>query len=141
MKLLLSNQLLCLSLTPTYYMPGYVYDSPQTDLTSSNCLLRLFTFGGSSLTSISSRAYENLVMISINRCNPLSRISEDLHRIDIQSFLRGYHAYMDISTVIRQALLVKGEKIRSHNRSRISTSTSLSSKVSEQEGTTCGERK
>ena len=41
---------------------------------------------------------------------PLSRTSEDLHRIEMQSFLRGYHAYMDICTPeIGQALLVKRE--------------------------------
>ena len=40
----------------------------------------------------------------------LSRTSEHLHCIEIQSFLRGYHAYMDIWTpVIGQTLLVKRE--------------------------------
>ena len=41
---------------------------------------------------------------------PLSRTSEDLHHIEIQSFLRGNHAYIDIWTPeIGQTLLVKRE--------------------------------
>ena len=41
---------------------------------------------------------------------PLSRTSGDLHCLEIQSFVRGYHAYMDSWTpVIGQTLLVNRE--------------------------------
>ena len=41
---------------------------------------------------------------------PLSRTSGDLHCLEIQYFVRGYHAYMDIWTpVIGKTLLVKRE--------------------------------
>ena len=41
---------------------------------------------------------------------PISSSSGDLHCLEIQSFMRGYHAYMDSWTpVIGQTLLVKRE--------------------------------
>ena len=41
---------------------------------------------------------------------PLTRGAEDLHCLEIQSFARGYHAYMDIWTpVVGQVVLVKRE--------------------------------
>ena len=106
LKFLLSNQLLCLSLT--YYVPGYVHDSPKTDRHLPMLLLQLFTFGECGSTSISSRAYENLARISVTKASqPLIKQKHPLYRNTVLPDKEN-HAYMDIWTPeIGQALLVK----------------------------------
>ena len=51
---------------------------------------------------------------------PLGRTSEYLHRMEILSFLSGYHAYMGIWTPeIGQALLVKREPTNSKDKNAV----------------------
>lgn len=58
------------------------------------------------LITTTSRKKSTALMAS----EPITRAPEDLHCLEIQSFARGYHAYMDIWTpVVGQTLLLRRE--------------------------------